>query len=249
MSTDAGMENQLSENETMQDLIAPLNDNELDQLDQLLLNRIDEDADVDDADEGVLDVSELDGFFTAIASGPTLIPPSRWLPSLWGAFEPAWASHKEAEEVTALLIRQMNSISGTLMEHPDEFEPMFLEREMDGETYTVVDEWCQGYLRGVALAADQWKKGGPEIVSLLAPIRSFTSETDWRAHDLPTDIEIEKLRDTIAPNVRAIHVLWLARRNENAPQPAPSRGAKPRVGRNEPCPCGSGKQFKDCCLH
>lgn len=23
----------------------------------------------------------------------------------------------------------------------------------------------------------------------------------------------------------------------------------PKVGRNEPCPCGSGKKFKKCCLH
>ena len=23
----------------------------------------------------------------------------------------------------------------------------------------------------------------------------------------------------------------------------------PRVGRNEPCPCGSGKKFKRCCLN
>jgi preprotein translocase subunit SecA len=26
---------------------------------------------------------------------------------------------------------------------------------------------------------------------------------------------------------------------------APSRGA-PKVGRNDPCPCGSGKKFKQC---
>ena len=23
---------------------------------------------------------------------------------------------------------------------------------------------------------------------------------------------------------------------------------EPRVGRNEPCPCGSGKKFKKCCM-
>ena len=23
----------------------------------------------------------------------------------------------------------------------------------------------------------------------------------------------------------------------------------PKVGRNDPCPCGSGKKFKQCCLH
>jgi hypothetical protein len=27
----------------------------------------------------------------------------------------------------------------------------------------------------------------------------------------------------------------------------PARQAQPRVGRNDPCPCGSGKKFKKCC--
>ena len=29
--------------------------------------------------------------------------------------------------------------------------------------------------------------------------------------------------------------------------PAPLKSAAPKVGRNEPCPCGSGKKFKHCC--
>ena len=29
--------------------------------------------------------------------------------------------------------------------------------------------------------------------------------------------------------------------------PAPERREAPKVGRNEPCPCGSGKKFKKCC--
>jgi preprotein translocase subunit SecA len=28
---------------------------------------------------------------------------------------------------------------------------------------------------------------------------------------------------------------------------APVRREMPKVGRNEPCPCGSGKKFKNCC--
>lgn len=33
--------------------------------------------------------------------------------------------------------------------------------------------------------------------------------------------------------------------------PTPRQMARkpPRIGRNEPCPCGSGKKFKQCCLH
>lgn len=30
--------------------------------------------------------------------------------------------------------------------------------------------------------------------------------------------------------------------------PAPYRSAAPKVGRNDPCPCGSGKKYKQCCL-
>ncbi len=30
--------------------------------------------------------------------------------------------------------------------------------------------------------------------------------------------------------------------------PAPIKSATPKVGRNDPCPCGSGKKHKHCCL-
>ncbi len=30
--------------------------------------------------------------------------------------------------------------------------------------------------------------------------------------------------------------------------PAPYKSAQPKVGRNDPCPCGSGKKYKHCCL-
>jgi len=31
----------------------------------------------------------------------------------------------------------------------------------------------------------------------------------------------------------------------NPPEP---RRSEPKVGRNDPCPCGSGKKFKKCCM-
>lgn len=63
------------------------------------------------------------------------------------------------------------------------------------------------------------------------------------------DAEVEQLQDSITPNVRAIHAWWLARRENQAPSLEPQRRPEPRVGRNDPCPCGSGKKYKKCCLH
>ena len=36
------------------------------------------------------------------------------------------------------------------------------------------------------------------------------------------------------------------RANDKKPEPIRNRGEK--VGRNDPCPCGSGKKYKQCCL-
>lgn len=227
----------------------PLNDEELDWLDQFLLDRIDEDADTEGKNEGVLDVSQLDGLLTALVSGPVVVPPSRWLPEVWGDFEPEWKNAQEFETVFMLLIRHMNGIAAALMTQPEDFEPLFMERVVDGKTYTIVDEWCEGYMQGVSLTADRWQAEGLTMDLMLMPIRAFTSETDWQGHELSSDAEIENLHNAITRNVREIHAYWLARREANVPPPAPVRRTGPSVGRNDPCPCGSGKKFKKCCLH
>ncbi|MCW8958353.1 MAG: UPF0149 family protein, partial [Gammaproteobacteria bacterium] len=77
----------------MSQLNTPLSDQEIDELNRFLLERIPEEeanAAVEGVDEGVLDISELDGFLTAIVSGPQPLKPSEWLPVLWGEYEPAW---------------------------------------------------------------------------------------------------------------------------------------------------------------
>ncbi len=235
-------------NSSMNDMYTTLNEQEFQYLDDFLLDRVDDDASTDDKDEGILDISELDGFFTAIVSGPVMVPPSEWLPVIWGVFEPEWESEKDFKTILSLMMRHMNGIATTLMEHPGDFQPIFMEREVEAKTYTIVDEWCEGYCRGVALAVDSWNAGGMEMTILLTPIRAFSSETGWRGHDL-NDGEVENIQSAITPNVRDIHAFWLARREKETPSSQPVRRSEPRVGRNDPCPCGSGKKYKKCCLH
>jgi len=233
---------------TISNLDLPLNEAEMEQLDRFLLNRIDDDAVTEEMDAGIFDISTLDGFFTAIVSGPDIIPPSVWLPSVWGDFEPEWKSEEAFSEVIALLMRHMNGIVQVLMEYPEDFEPIFFERKVKDKTYTIVDEWCEGYYRGAELLSMQWQTGGDEIAALLAPIFAFTEALEWKAHDLPED-ELEQLQQVIAPNAREIHAYWLERRFDQPPLDLPIRRSEPKVGRNDPCPCGSGKKYKKCCLH
>jgi len=70
----------------------------------------------------------------------------------------------------------------------------------------------------------------------------------------------EKVWKTIQDVARAIGEVWLgwyqkpvidqvpAKPPSYVPTPIPLRRAVARVGRNEPCPCGSGKKYKHCCV-
>ncbi len=58
-----------------------------------------------------------------------------------------------------------------------------------------------------------------------------TTETTGRA--APKSSPASRLDDTAEPSVESIL--------------QPARREAPKVGRNEPCPCGSGKKFKNCC--
>lgn len=230
-------------------LSEPLDDAELTRLEDFLLNRLDDEtADriaATGGDEGIFAVSELDGFLTALVSGPNAIVPSRWLPAVWGAEEPAWAAVNEFQEIFGLLIRHQNSIVDMLLHDPQAFEPMFGEREVEGKTYLIVDDWCHGYMRGVALDADAWSAGDADIEELLRPIRLWGTEEGWRRTDAMSDADQERERKAIPQAVRDLHKYWLVRRSQ---QSAPVRRASPKVGRNDPCPCGSGKKYKHCCL-
>jgi preprotein translocase subunit SecA len=51
--------------------------------------------------------------------------------------------------------------------------------------------------------------------------------------------DIDEAGDDYAANERD-------RYQEPQPRPEPVRRLEPKIGRNDPCPCGSGKKFKQC---
>jgi uncharacterized protein len=114
-----------------------------------------------------MDLEMLDGFLTAIVSGPELIQPSEWLPVVWSdsqrSVSPVFSNNEQAERILSLLLRLQNSIVRTLMESPTRFKPLLYRPEegvksAKGEG-TPKDEaappeasaWCEGYMTGVLL--------------------------------------------------------------------------------------------------
>jgi uncharacterized protein len=195
------------------------------------------------APEDCMQLSDLDGFLTAVAIGPELIMPSEWLPVIWGKGEPEFESAEEAQSIIGAIMTRYNEILQLIQHRPHDYEPLFWETP-DGEA--VAGDWAEGFMAGVALRRSSWQPllESEEDGGLLAPIVAFlhdeegNSFIEGKADQLA---EVQRVAiELVAPAVQAISNYWRAHR-----PPPPPRATK--VGRNEPCPCGSGRKYKRCC--
>ena len=197
-------------------------------------------------DDSILDTSELDGFFAALACAPNTIMPSRWMPAIWGGEElaPEWQDKKEIKDFTHAVFTLYNHVMHCLNE--DDFEALFLEREIQNKTYTIVDEWCHGFLRGLKLWGPLPATDAALVEQHIQPIKLFATETGFENLDTMSEAEVVKQQQLIEPAVQRLFQHFLKQRT-SANKPVTRE--TPKVGRNDPCPCGSGKKYKKCCLH
>lgn len=229
-------------------LSEPLSDAELDELEQFLMSGA-------TSDETLL-IDSLDGYLTAIVIAPTTVMPSRWLPGVWGPTPeqaPQYESPEQAQRILGLVLRHMNGIVYNFQDEPDSFEPMFCSREYRGRRYLDGEGWAMGFMQAVHLMRPEWQHlfEHPEMIDALRPIHLLGSEdvTDEEDALTTTRAKRERLTKKIPQSLAAIHRFWLPYRHAATERTVATtmRREHPKVGRNDPCPCGSGKKFKKCC--
>jgi uncharacterized protein len=210
-----------------------LQDIDLGQLDSFLMS--------ESTPEDCMQLSDLDGFLTAVAIGPDIIMPSEWLPVIWGGEEPVFADQEEAQRVMGAIMGRYNEILQLLRHEPEAYEPLFWETST-GER--VAADWVEGFMIGVALRQEAWRPllESDEDGRLLLPI-IYLWDKEGNPLARGTDEHVADMRreatNLIASSVPAIDAYWRIGRH---PRP---RASKPR--RNDPCPCGSGRKYKRCC--
>jgi uncharacterized protein len=227
-------------------LAYPLTETEIAQLEDFLIS--------DSAPEEAMDLSMMDGFITALASGPSLTPPSLMLRWIWdsehGKDAPTFANAVESASIITLILRHWNDINDTLNRAPDEYEPLTLERKADGRTIPILDSWCSGYYKGIALDRARWKPLLAQHPEWFQAIMLYGTKDGWDELERRQDSieQHQAFADSLAGSVRNIHRYWLEqRRLQSARGEIPTVIAQaPKVGPNVPCPCGSGKKYKRC---
>ncbi len=224
----------------LQDL--PLTDQEFEELEAFLQS--------DATPEECMDIAMLDGFFAALAIGPNTLLPSQWLQEVWGETEDdtmAFDSAEQMQRVLDLVMRYYNERVGDLQEGIDEYEPLIYESRHEGRVVPVIDEWCVGFVRGIELDGEGWAPllESEEDAALAFPIFLYGTEAGWEKLKENQELQDrhEEIANLIGPTVIGIRDYWLPQRKAAST----FRRAEAKTGRNDPCPCGSGKKYKKCC--
>ena len=195
-------------------------------------------------DDSILSASELDGYFAAIVSGPRQIDPGLWYPHIWAEQLPKWTSEKEGERFTKLAVELMSEAAFMLDEEPDDYEAIFLADNQGKGEKLIVSQWCAGYLRGAQVAGWIEAELPEELEAALASISLHGSEEGVDALNAMSDEAYDASVATVEPAAVALYQYW----QQHLEPVVPVRREEAKVGRNDPCTCGSGKKYKQCCL-
>ncbi|WP_104494234.1 UPF0149 family protein [Paracoccus denitrificans] len=198
-----------------------------------------------------MSLSELDGYVTGILSCPDLIPPSEWLPHVWGETGDArFPDLATAEATISAVMAHYNAAAAEIARSPW-LEPIY---EVDPNSdETLWEPWVDGYTRAMRLRPEAWQamleQADEETRSALIFLMALQDINEGTSTF--SDEEIDEI-DLDAPDLipNCVAAILLISRPEvmleagNLPH-APTRGKRP--GRNDPCPCGSGRKYKQCC--
>ena len=207
--------------------------------------------------KAAMNLEQLDGFLAALICYPSDIPKTEYLPEIWGdemINEDTFAAQPMLQCFLSLVGRHKDAVAHTL-QSGDVFPPVLLANT-DG--VFPGNDWANGFVRGLNLRRDDSstlfndENHGGSLVPIFALAHEHDPDPEMRPYKEPISAERrEKLIIGTAAGVMNIHRYFrthhVAAETPFADGGSTYRRTMPKTGRNELCPCGSGKKFKHCC--
>ena len=201
------------------------------------LDRIEQFLDAPERVEQTLTLDMAQGLLAAAASGPSPVPRERWLPEIIG--------EAEADDETVALLTRFAEETARQLNEGDGFDFILYGEDDD------LAPWAEGYLQGVELAEPRWDEVADEedLDNILFPFLALTGDAKQLALESGEEWMSEEEESKMLAEIRenfASHLFDVRQYFFEKSVPGTVRRETPKVGRNDPCPCGSGKKYKNC---
>jgi len=196
-------------------------------------------------------VPEVIGALTALASAPAAPHPSQWLLTLTDD-----ARFEDEDDARAFLQQVLSAYRelDALLQMGEAVGP-------DVEDSVAVAQWCRGYFQ--TARNDAMWSADTDSMRRMMPLALLAGELD-RVGEAGAEMHGDAMRTkwtaALGDLASSFYTQWTdARANHRPAAPAdetpagdasgdavPFKHDAPKLGRNAPCHCGSGKKFKQC---
>ncbi|WP_028451312.1 UPF0149 family protein [Chitinilyticum aquatile] len=225
-----------------------LNETELEQLDNFLMSG--------KTPEETMDLEMLDGLLVALAIGPEEVTEEEWLPQVFAGAVPEFDDAAEADTILGLIRRHAGTVSTAFSlrarervgEQPLYF-PLILEDEGVDEKWqeSLGAYWASGFRAGMLLREEAWQAALDESDAFFETCAKILAlELGHHPENESDTLSIKGREERLTELpwiVEDIMHYWLEAKIGKVET---VRNEEAKVGRNDPCPCGSGKKYKKC---
>ncbi len=223
--------------------------------------------------EEAFNIQALQGYLHAIAITPDVIVPSEWLPVIFGGEMPEYDTMQQAESMINAIMEGYNNYNALRMENRLHFP--FEMDQLTPNMFDEIIDWAYGFHKGLRLRMDIWlsriiaRDLGEEedpVANSVGVISALVHDDDENndlifdkiKNNIEDDIDEEEIKVRIVATLirilpESINIIQefgrvLDDKRQNKMQTERSMPVhSEKVGRNAPCPCGSGKKYKKCC--
>ncbi len=202
---------------------------------------------------GGLNLEEVDGFLTALACAPRAVIPQVYMPVIFGenTEQKPWGTEDEFKELIDLMaIFHAQKVNRMAAEN---LAPQLTLRP-NADGVITANDWASGFMKYVSLDSSSWlpllsdldHRG--KLVSIMALAHENDEDPNMRTFEEPVTPELrEQMITSLHEALPTIYAFM--KQHGGDPTKVNERNyrrAAPKVGRNDPCPCGSGKKAKKC---
>jgi len=207
------------------------------------------------APQSAMSLLELDGYLTGVIVAPSLIRPSRWMAGLWIDAEPVFDDAAQIQLVlsavgvmfNALITRIEQSLRRLETERVCDYRPAF-QTDEGKPPHDTVRRWVSGFWRAMELTPADWHAlaADDRTQVLITPFVGFIDAGKDAGFEPAANID-DQLDEAAAEIPRAILLLRKIAQMRASRTSREQQTRRSKIGRNDPCPCGSGKKYKRCC--
>jgi uncharacterized protein len=212
-----------------------------------------------------VDAVMLDGYLCGVLVQPVLLEPATWLAHVFDFdgrplpddVDPAWR-----ERTIGLILRRHAALNRAMLED-GWFDPLVLEFDDEAEAASDASDpgadlspisqalmpWVAGFQHACISFPDLAEMPDDAVMAALARLyRHLPAETDEEREVIATldrehpQATLDEAMEDLVVTVADLHDLT----RELRYRVDTIKRETPKVGRNDPCPCGSGKKYKQC---